>query len=69
VSLTLTPDELRELTDARRRDAQERALGSLGIPFGKRPDGSIVVLRSAVEGRFGAGSTIAPPRRTPQLQP
>jgi hypothetical protein len=68
MSLALEPSELRSLTGHRRRDAQERALGHMGIPYGTRPDGSIVVLRSVVEGQLGRG-TVAAPRREPRLMP
>lgn len=65
--LTLTPTELRELTGRRRGDAQERALNHMGIPYGRRPDGSLVVLRSVAERLLGGGGTM--PKAEPQLQP
>lgn len=67
--LTLTPDELRELTGLRRSDAQARALEHMGIPFSARPNGSLAVLRAVVERALGADGTIAQPIREPQLLP
>ena len=69
--LTLTPDELRELTMAKRHDAQSRVLGHMGIPHSQRPDGSLVVLRSVVErilgGALAPQGTIQGPE--PELMP
>lgn len=64
--LTLSPDELRELTACRRSDAQRRALEFMGIPFRVRPGGSLAVLRQHVESMPGA--TMRLPRE-PELQP
>lgn len=44
----LSPAELRELTGARRSDAQARELEHLHIPFQRRRDGSIIVLQSSL---------------------
>ena len=49
----LTADELRELTRKVRPSAQRAELDAMGIPFQTRRDGSIVVLRVAVEGILG----------------
>jgi hypothetical protein len=65
--LTLSPLELQELTKHRRSDAQARTLKHMGVPFATRPDGSLAVLRVAVEARLGGGGTMARPE--PQLQP
>ena len=46
--LTLTPDELRQLTAKRRSDAQRRVLDAMGIRYMVRPDGSLAVLRVLV---------------------
>lgn len=62
MSLTLTPAELRELTDRKRSDAQQTQLRAMGIPFFVRADGSIAVLRVSVEGR-------AATMREPELRP
>lgn len=66
MTLTLTPDELQELTAKRRSDAQRRALDFMGVPYKRRPDGTPAVLRIHVETL--AGATI-PAAREPQLQP
>ena len=42
----LTADEIRELTGKLRPSAQEKVLASMGIPFRKRPDGSLVIVRT-----------------------
>lgn len=44
-TLTLTHDELVDLTGRRRFTFQARVLTEMGIPYRLRPDGSIVVLR------------------------
>jgi hypothetical protein len=46
----LTDQELVELTRRKRPGAQRRVLVALGVAFGQRPDGSIVVFRRDVEG-------------------
>lgn len=70
MSLTLTPDELAEITGRRRCDAQARELKALGIPFGRRSDRSLVVLRSVVEHLLGAGAQrVTMARPEPQLMP
>lgn len=43
--MILTEPELELLTGAKRHDAQARELDFLGVPYRKRRDGSIVVLR------------------------
>lgn len=50
----LSPAELRELTERQHRDAQERALRALGIPFravGRSIKVSRVHVRAWLEGR------------------
>lgn len=49
----LTEQEIYDLTDRERHDAQARALKYLGIDFRQRADGSIVVLKSHVEKVLG----------------
>ena len=49
MSLTLTEDELFELTDYRRRDKQCLALAQMRIPFQVTPRGTIKVLRQHFE--------------------
>ncbi len=65
--LTLSPRELSELTGKRRSDAQARVLSHMGIPFTTRPDGTLAVLRAAVEARLGGAGRIERPE--PQLMP
>lgn len=60
--LTLTPDEIVELTARVRKSAQRQTLMQLGIPFQIRPDGSPVVLRVAMEAALG----YAPKNQKPQ---
>jgi hypothetical protein len=50
MSLTLTDDELVELTDYRRRDKQRLALAHMRIPFEVTPRGTIKVLRRHFDG-------------------
>jgi succinate dehydrogenase/fumarate reductase flavoprotein subunit len=66
-TLTLTPVDLRDYTGRRRSDAQARVLEHMGVPFTRRPDGTLVVLRSVAEAMAGGARTIT--RREPQLQP
>jgi hypothetical protein len=49
MSLCLTSDELRELTDYRRRDRQIAALVAMKVRFRVTPTGSIKVLRTDIE--------------------
>jgi hypothetical protein len=55
-SLTLTDDELFNLTRKKRPAAQARALRSMGIEHRTRPDGSVAVLRAALNQVFGMRS-------------
>lgn len=48
--MILSPASLRELTDARRSDAQARELVHMGIPYKTRRDGTLVVLEADVHG-------------------
>jgi hypothetical protein len=65
--LTLSADELRDLTAKRRSDAQRRALDRMGLRYAVRPDKSLAVLRSHVEQVLGAvGATIR--QREPELR-
>lgn len=49
----LTPAEIEELTQRVQRDAQARELDTIGIPYRRRRDGSLVVMRVCVETVFG----------------
>lgn len=46
--MILTKAELAELTGKVRLSAQARVLDALGIPYRRRPDGTIVVFRESV---------------------
>lgn len=61
-SLTLTDDELIDLTRKRRPSAQVRALRSMGIEHRVRPDGSVAVLRAVVNQEFGVKCNPTPRR-------
>lgn len=54
MSLTLSPEELRELTHRQMPTAQVRALRAMGIEHKIRPDGSVAVLRSHLDAQMGA---------------
>lgn len=64
MSLVLTDAEVAELTDKRRRDAQVRALRTMGVEHRVRPDGSVVVARQHYEQIFGVGVPSNTPRKT-----
>jgi hypothetical protein len=57
----LTPDELEELTHRKYGAWQARVLDDMKIRYRRRPDGTLAVLRSDVEGKQDV-------RRTPQLR-
>jgi len=65
--LTLTADELRELTGKHRSDAQRRALIRMGLTFRERPDHSLAVLRAHVQAVLGA--TMPQVQAEPELMP
>ena len=54
--LTLSAEEVRELTGYVRRSSQARVLGERGIPFRSRDDGILLVSRAAAE-HWLAGDT------------
>lgn len=60
--ILLSPDELVALTGKVRKSAQERVLLALGFRPRKRPDGTIVVLRSDIN------ATPKVQQRTPALR-
>lgn len=66
--LTLSADELRELTGKRRSDAQARTLDFMRIPYSTRPNGTIAVLRILAERALGGAGTMAPAAE-PELMP
>lgn len=61
----LSDAELVALTGKARHSAQLRALRSMGIEHRVRPDGSLAVSRSHVEGLLGgaAGDKVTPPKQ------
>lgn len=71
VSLTLSPQELREITHRERRGAQRRALERMGIAYFTDADGNPVVLRALVEKLGGVQPTSSAmlAQREPQLRP
>ncbi|GAB1578625.1 MULTISPECIES: DUF4224 domain-containing protein [Bordetella] len=70
--LTLSPDELAEITGKTRKTSQVEILRELGIPFKIRPNGTPVVLRSAMEVALGYATKNEKPRsptlRIPQAR-
>lgn len=62
--MILTPEQLEQLTGRHRPGWQARVLDGMDppIPYRKRPDGTLVVLRIHVEGMQDR------PRREPQLR-
>lgn len=62
MSIELTKPELRSLTGKIRWTAQLRELEAMGIPYKRRTNGSLVVIRAHVEGhqeaQAGAGATL-----------
>lgn len=68
MALTLSHEELRDLTGKRRSDAQRRALDEMGIRYAVRPDHSLAVLRRHAEAVLGGEATIPTPAE-PELQP
>lgn len=52
----LNNEQLRDLTRKRQSAAQARVLRGLGIKHGVRPDGSLVVMESAVDAILGPGT-------------
>lgn len=65
--MTLTPDELRELTGKTKPSAQRRALDFMGVAYRQRPDGSLAVLRSLAEEALGGAATMPKTPREPEL--
>lgn len=51
--ILLTKDELRELTERIQSDAQARELDTIGIPYSRRRDRSLIVMRANVETILG----------------
>jgi len=64
MSLTLTPEELRELTNRIHRDAQRAELEHMRVPYRARRDGSLAVLRADLTVRTRATIEEAEPELT-----
>ena len=58
--LHLTDDELLSLTHRRRPSAQARALQVMGVPYRTRPDGTLLVSRTAAERALSGTMQIDP---------
>lgn len=54
----LSDDELRDATRRRKFCAQAKALERMGVPFVRRPDGSLLVSRDALESVLRRGGAI-----------
>lgn len=54
--MILTPRELANLTQRTRSYAQARVLDYMAIPYRRRPDGSLVVLRAHLDAPQTVGS-------------
>lgn len=65
--LTLTSDEIAEITGRRRMAAQRQALTAMGIAFRVRPDGTPAVLRAVAEVAMGQSKATEGTAR-PQLR-
>lgn len=64
--MLLTEDELIELTGMQQRAAQRRVLNAIGVPYRVRPNGSIIVLRAALDLALG-GVPAAQAQKRPEL--
>ncbi|MBI5431159.1 MAG: DUF4224 domain-containing protein [Nitrosomonadales bacterium] len=62
----LTQNEIAELTGRTQRNAQARELDTIGIPYKRRRDNSLVVMRVCVEAMLGASNAKIEPSE-PQL--
>jgi GTP cyclohydrolase III len=60
MNLTLTRDEIQELTGSARADAQARELAHMRIPYRTRRNGKIVVLRFDVINSDGTATKVEP---------
>jgi len=65
-SLTLSREELQDLTHKQKSSAQVRALRAMGIEHKVRADGTVVVLRSHIEAQLGGAPQAA---NQPSWQP
>lgn len=56
----LEPDELATLTGKVQPGAQSKALSMMGIEHRRRPDGKVIVLRSALEPELKPSKAVEP---------
>ena len=63
--MILSPDTLRELTGKQKSPAQARVLDALGIPYRRRPDGSIVVFEADIHHASTQNRPTSPKLRLP----
>ena len=61
--LHLTDAELLALTHLRRPSAQARALRAMGVPYRTRPDGTLLVGRTAADRALAGPAPAAPNQR------
>lgn len=66
--LTLTPADLVEITGKVKFAAQARELDTLGIPYRRRSDGSLLVLLSDVDPNHRDPHATTQTRRAPELR-
>ena len=59
-TLHLTDAELQSLTHLRRPSAQARALRAMGVPYRTRPDGTLLVGRTAADRALAGPAPAAP---------
>lgn len=59
-TLHLTDEELLSLTHLRRPTAQARALRAMGVPYRTRPDGTLLVGRTAADRALTGPAPAAP---------
>lgn len=60
MTLWLSDAEVADATRRRQPAAQARFLARLGVPCQRRPDGTLLVSRAALDGALAAGRTMAP---------
>lgn len=60
MTLELNDDELYGVTRKRRRNAQARALDFMEIAYRVRPDGSLLVLRDALQAPLATAKVLKP---------
>jgi hypothetical protein len=64
VSTWLSDAEVADATRRRQPAAQARFLDRSGVPYRRRPDGTLLVSRAALDATLAGGRTIAPGRPT-----